>query len=290
MLNFFYTLFIFPIEQVIELCYVFSIRILRSPGLSIIALSMVVSTLVLPFYFMVEKQQKAEREKQSRMKRMKDNINVVFKGDKRFMMLSTLYRQHNYHPLYALRNSFDLFIQIPFFIAAYHFFSNLEMLNGQAFKFINDLGVPDSLLKGINILPILMTLINIISGAIYTKGLALRDKIQVFGIAAVFLLLLYNSPSALVLYWTCNNLYNLAKNILQKTKNAQKIVYTLVLFIAGNMVLYLLFFHEGSVKKRLFVVTLIVMVLLLSVWKRIWLFLKQKIGTPPPSIRTFIFQ
>jgi YidC/Oxa1 family membrane protein insertase len=227
MFNFIYTLIIFPIEQIIELCYVFAFRISKNPGISIIGLSIAVSTLILPLFLMAEKQQQAEREKQKQMKKTKEDIKAVFKGDKRFMMLSTLYRQHNYHPLYALRNSLDLFIQIPFFIAAYHFITNLEKLNGQAFVFIKDLGAPDALLfGGINLLPVLMTLINVVSGAIYTRGLEKRDKLQVYGIAAIFLILLYNSPAALVLYWTCNNLYNLIKNILLKTKNAKQIIYT----------------------------------------------------------------
>ncbi|MCL2128777.1 MAG: YidC/Oxa1 family membrane protein insertase [Treponema sp.] len=226
---------------------------------------------------MAEKQQQAEREKQKNMKRMKDNIKSAFKGDKQYMILSTLYRQHNYHPLYALRNSIDLFIQIPFFIAAYHFLSNLEMLNGQAFKFIKDLGAPDGLYKGINILPILMTLLNIVSGVIYTKGLPIKDKIQVYGIGAIFLVLLYNSPSALVLYWTSNNIYNLIKNILLKTKNAKKLVIGLAVFIGGNTTLYMLFFHGGSLKKRLFVIALIAIASLIPVLKRIISYLRKKI-------------
>ncbi|WP_461246053.1 YidC/Oxa1 family membrane protein insertase [Treponema sp. R6D11] len=223
--NVFYTLIIFPIEQLIELCYVFALRITKSPGLSIIGLSMAVSTLILPIYLMAEEKQKAERERQKQMKGKIDKIKAVFKGDERYMLTSTLYRQNNYHPIYALSNSLDLFIQIPFFIAAYHFLHNLELLNGQKFKFIADLGAPDGLLWGLNLFPILMTLINCVSGAIYAKGLQLKDKIQLYGIALIFLILLYNSPAALVLYWTCNNIYNLVKNIvLKKIKFKEKII------------------------------------------------------------------
>ena len=114
MLNFFYTLIIFPVEQIIGIIFVSLLRIFRSPGISIMGVSIAVSTLVLPIYLMAEKQQKAEREKQQQMKGEADTIKAVFKGDKRYMLLSTLYRQHNYHPVYALRNSIDLFIQIPF--------------------------------------------------------------------------------------------------------------------------------------------------------------------------------
>ena len=200
--NILYTLIIFPIEQLIELCYALIFRLTKSPGLSIIGLSMAVSTLILPIYLMAEEKQKAERERQKQMKVKIDKIRAVFKGDEKYMLTSTLYRQNNYHPIYALSNSLDLFIQIPFFIAVYHFLHNLELLNGQKFKFIADLGAPDGLLWGVNLFPILMTLINCVSGAIYAKGLQLKDKIQLYRIALVFLVLLYNSPAALVLYWS----------------------------------------------------------------------------------------
>ena len=292
MTNFFYTLLIFPVEQIIQLCYSFAFRVCKNPGLSILGVSLAVSTLVLPIYLMAEKQQRAEREKQKMMNDEAGNIKAVFRGDKRYMLLSTLYRQHNYHPIYALRNSMDLIIQIPFFIAAYHFLHNLPLLNGQSFFMIKDLGAPDGLLGGINFLPVLMTLINGVSGAIYTRRLALKDKIQVYGMAAVFLLLLYNSPSALVLYWTCNNVYNLIKNILLKTKNTPKIIAVIVAILAAVLAVYVLFFHQGALSKRLLIAGLCIMVFLLPVWKRAGIFIKNKFDLKNTALdltgRTFI--
>ena len=68
-----------------------------------------------------------------------------------------------------------ILLQIPFFIAAYHFLSTLGKLNGAAFLFISDLGVEDALLSigtfKINLLPVLMTMINMISTFVYTKEL-----------------------------------------------------------------------------------------------------------------------
>jgi len=293
MTNFFYTLLIFPVEQIIQLCHSFAFRVCKNPGLSILGVSMAVSTFVLPIYLMAEKQQRAEQEKRKMMNEKAGNIKAVFRGDERYMLLSTLYRQHHYHPVYALRNSIDLIIQIPFFIAAYHYLHNLSLLNGQSFFMIKDLGAPDGLLGGINLLPVLMTLINGISGAIYTKGLALKDKIQVYGMAAVFLFLLYNSPSALVLYWTCNNVYNLVKNILLKTKHAKKIATFIVVMLAAVLAVYVLFFHKGVLTRRLFIAGLCIIVLgIIPIWKQAGVFIKSKIELKDTALdltgRTFI--
>jgi ABC-type polysaccharide transport system permease subunit len=119
--------------------------------------------------------------------------------------------------LYALKGTLSLLLQIPFFMAAYHFLSHLQILSGAAFGPIRDLAAEDGLTRigsaQINLLPILMTAINGVSSAIYTKGFTLKQKLQPYVLAAVFLVLLYRSPSGLVLYWTMNNVCSLGKNI-----------------------------------------------------------------------------
>ena len=66
----------------------------------------------------------------------------------------------------------------------------------------------------VNVLPILMTVINLASALVYTHNMTRRDKMQLYGMAAVFLVLLYDAASGLVLYWTCNNIFSLGKNIV----------------------------------------------------------------------------
>jgi YidC/Oxa1 family membrane protein insertase len=290
--NILFTFLIFPIQQVIELCYVFAYYISRNTGLAIIGMSFAVSTLILPLYLMAEKKQQAEREKRNQMKPMVEKIKAVFKGDEQYMMLSTLYCQNNYHPVYALRSALGLFIQVPFFIAAFSFLSNLKQLNGQSFFFLTDLGSPDGLLNGINLLPILMTATNIISGAIYTKGLEVKDKIQVYGIAVIFLLLLYNSPAALVLYWTFNNIYNLIKNLLQRMKNPIRFLYICASIFLLCLTVYVLFFRDQGKIMKPFISLVTVLFILLPVWKRLGLLIQRKINVqsvaPEKPFRTFI--
>ncbi|MHC6201912.1 hypothetical protein ACYULU_01805 [Breznakiellaceae bacterium SP9] len=98
----------------------------------------------------------------------------------------------------------------------------------------------------INVLPILMTAINCISGTIYTKGFPLRDKLQLYGMALVFLVLLYNSPAALVLYWTLNNIFSLVKNSLQKIKNAKTRVLRCAFVFLFVLDVYFIFFYPGK--------------------------------------------
>jgi YidC/Oxa1 family membrane protein insertase len=219
-----------------------------------------VTFLCLPLYIVAEKWQQAERELMLRLKPKIDRIKAVFSGDERYMILSTYYRQNHYHPLYALRGSFGILIQVPFFIAAYAFLSRLDALKNASFFFIRDLGAPDVLLTvhgiKINILPLLMTLINCTAGAIYSRKLYVRDKIQIYVTAAVFLALLYHSPSGLVLYWTMNNIFSLIKNIFYLFKKPLRVLYITMCLFVVSLDIFLIFFYHGDLYKRMLIIVI----------------------------------
>jgi YidC/Oxa1 family membrane protein insertase len=255
MADFLYTLFIYPIVQIIGFVFVFAQKVFKVSGISVLAVSAAISILTLPLYIVAEKWQQVERDTQKRLKPKIDKIKSAFKGDEQYLILSTYYRQNHYHPVYALRSTFGLLIQIPFFIAAYSYLSHLAVLKGSPFLFIHDLGAPDNLIPldsfGVNVLPIAMTAINIIAGAVYLRGFPLRDKVQLYGMAIIFLVLLYNSPAGLVLYWTLNNVFSLVKNVFYKLKNPLRILAIIALAVIAALSAYILLFHPGAIKKRL---------------------------------------
>lgn len=252
-----FTLIIGPLELLFEVIYAIANRIINNPGLSIIFLSVTMNLLVLPLYRKADAMQAAEREKQAKLQPWVRHIRKTFKGDERFMMLQTYYRQNNYKPTQALNGSFSLLLEIPFFIAAYRFLSSLQLLEGEAFGPIRNLGAPDALIQiagiSINLLPVLMTLINIISAAIYMKGFPFKSKIQMYGMALIFLVFLYGSPAGLVFYWTLNNVFSLLKNIFYKLKNPSAVIRMLA-SAAGILLAGLILIHpRNSTHRQLFV-------------------------------------
>lgn len=232
-LSLLYSLIILPIKLLFEVIFTTANRLTGNIGLSIIILSLTVNLLVLPLYKRADELQAEDRDIQKKMAPMIKHIKKTFKGDERFFMTQEYYRINNYKPIYSLKSSVSLLLQIPFFIAAYDLLSGMSNLQGMSFSFISDLGREDATFYigsfPVNILPILMTLINVISGILYTKGHPLKAKIQVYGLAAIFLVLLYHSPSGLVFYWLLNNVFSLVKNIIGKlhiSKSADKPVNT----------------------------------------------------------------
>lgn len=253
-----YSLFLRPLVLLFDLVFSLVNRSVSNPGVSIFFLSLFVNILVLPLYRRADAMQSEQRDKEEKLKYWVSHIRKTFKGDERFMMLQTYYRQNNYKPYHILKSSISLLLEIPFFIAAYRYLSGLQLLRGVSFGPIPDLSLADGMLDiggfTINILPILMTVINLISTSIYMRGHPFRNKIQTYGMALIFFVFLYNSPSGLVLYWTLNNVFSLIKNILYKVKNPKKVI-SVSLFILGLVLQeYVLLFQPfDAIRKTAFV-------------------------------------
>jgi YidC/Oxa1 family membrane protein insertase len=256
-----FDIIIYPIKIIFECVYmILSTSIFKGNiGIALAGLSVTINMICLPLYIKSEQLQRAERDIQKKLARRVAGIKRWFKGDEQYMILSMYYRENHYHPIMALRSSLSLLIQIPFFIAAYSFLSNLDSLEGKSLFFINNLGAPDALfsvqifsfLIPVNILPILMTVINCIAGLIYSRGFSFKEKAQLYAMALVFLVLLYNSPSALVVYWTMNNIFSLVKNILFKMKNPRKAAYAAGLVLLLSFAVYVLFFRYNEPRRAL---------------------------------------
>ena len=217
-LDLIFFLFVEPLKLLFEVIFFYAYKLTENAGLSIFIMSLAVNFLLLPLYFRADKLEKQQRDKKASMKYWTDFIKEKFKGDEKVMMLQTYYRENDYKSTDVLKESVSLFLQIPFFIAAYSFLSGLKILQGISLGPIPDLGSPDALIRigalSINLLPVLMTVINIISGFIYSEKGNIKDKIKLILIALVFLVLLYDSPAGLVFYWTLNNIFSLCKNIV----------------------------------------------------------------------------
>lgn len=265
MANVLYTLIIYPLTLVIETAYQLVYAIFGNAGFAAIGVSVAVSFLCLPLYIVAEAWQETERKKQKEMEAGIARIKKTFKGDEQYMILTTFYRQNHYHPLMALRSSFGLLIQVPFFIAAYSFLSNMPALQGQPFAFIKDMGKPDALFYvgsfPINVLPIAMTAINIAGSAVYTKGFKLKEKLPIYAMALIFLALLYDSPAGLVLYWTMNNVFSLVKNVFYKIKRPLLALYILASAASIAGIIYMATIHNGLESKRFALETILTAVI-----------------------------
>jgi len=246
-----YHLIILPLEYLIEVVFTLSYRFFAENTVpALLVVSLFISFLTLPLYLKADGIQEVEQQKQRQMEPWLKHIRSSFKKDERYMIQAAYYREQGYRPLHAIKGVLSLILQIPFFIAAYHYLSTCSFLQAVSFGSITDLGQEDALLvlgeRRINVLPVIMTGINLCSGYIYTKEYSRSQKIQVVVLPLLFLFLLYHSPSGLVIYWTINNLFSLCKNIIMKVVKHKKrligilfcileIVYIFGALLTGNI-------------------------------------------------------
>lgn len=225
-LSILYTILIGPLQLLFEAIFTVALRVLDNPGLAVIVLSILMNILVLPLYRRADAMQEAARDVDIKLSKGVKHIKKTFTGDERMMILQAYYRQNNYKPTDSLKGSVSLLLEVPFFIAAYQFLAHAGAFNGENFGPIRDLGQPDGLITigglNINLLPILMTAINVISSTIYLKGFPVKTKVQLYSMSAFFLVFLYSSPAGLVFYWTLNNLFSMGKTIILKLKNPMR--------------------------------------------------------------------
>jgi YidC/Oxa1 family membrane protein insertase len=188
--------------------------VIGSYGFSLLILSIVSGTLIYLLNRIFEKYPKREKYIQAILKPQLARINNESTGSERHERIAALYKRYSYNPILTLRSAIPVFIQLPFLIAAYYMLRELPVLQGVSFLFIEDLSEPDQLLFKINLLPFIMSIINI-STAFLSVRFSTKERIQAVIIALVFFVILYEAPSALLIYWTMNNLLFLIRTLIE---------------------------------------------------------------------------
>lgn len=190
-------------------------------GWTIIFLSLFISIILLPLFKLSGKTVKKVHGYEGVLAPQIDRIKAESDGEERHKRLEHLYKRYNYSPFMSILKVTPLFIQLPALFLTFFMLSGLSELNEASFFVLKNLAKPDALFFGINILPILMTLLNILA-ALTTLEFKRNDLIQASVTAGIFLVILYNQSSALLLYWTCNNALLLARNIFVALRTGEQ--------------------------------------------------------------------
>ncbi|MBR6412254.1 MAG: YidC/Oxa1 family membrane protein insertase [Alphaproteobacteria bacterium] len=231
----FYNIFIFPMVLFLEII----IRILEpllevNPILAVFFVSFFVNFLSHPVFVRVENLCQKDRDIYQKLLPRIASIKRNFKGNEQRMLLRTFFRQNHYHPFWAhLKQSLMIFLQVPIFIASYQVISKKEVFKSIFMDGLNDFfSVGDF---SIRLLPILMTIINLLSVSYYLKNKPTSAKIYACILPAVFLVLLYEAPASIVLYWIFNNYFSLLRNVFFFAR--EKIKYYALSFVIGVIIL-----------------------------------------------------
>lgn len=216
-MDMFSSFFITPLTAIFDVLYTFSLSVTRSYGSALLLLSVLTSILMFPLGKWASKYVITEKRMQSILAPQIAHINNTYKGKEKNSALSRLYKRYSYSPIYSFRLSLNILIQLPFLFGAYCFLDSYSELKNISFFIFKDLSVSDGLLLGINVMPFIMTIVNV-AVAYLSPNFSKRDYIQAYVIALLFLFILYTASSALLIYWTCNNVVSLVKVLYQRNK------------------------------------------------------------------------
>ena len=220
-------LILFPIIYVMRVLLELFYSLSGSYGVSIVLLSVVVSFATLPLARYGKTIQDKEEAIQRQMRPQIQAAKQELKGEEQFLRIEAIYKEHNYHPIHSLKSAAGLLPQIPFLLAALFLLWDYAPLAGQGFLFVHDLGLADALIAlggsenatTINLLPFLMSGISL-TEVFLGRGSDAGAKLRLSIISVVLLVLVYQLPAAVLVYWTSNNLISLAR-ALASNRSAQ---------------------------------------------------------------------
>jgi len=187
-------------------------------GWSIIFLSCFVSLLISPLMRFSNKVVVREMEYESILEPRIQMIMQESTGEEQHQRISNLYTRYSYSPFMALRKVTPLFLQLPALFLTFYMLDGFDELAGQSFYWLNDLSKTDNLLFDANLLPFIMTFFNVLA-TLTTPGYSKKGLVQVGVIALLFLVILYEQSSGLLLFWTMNNAILLIKNVVAWRKD-----------------------------------------------------------------------
>ena len=101
--------------------------------------------ITFPLRSWAEQQAAHERDIRTTLKPQEDKIKALFKGEERHYKIKELYAKYAWRPIYALRSSLPLLVQLPFLYIVWDMASHTSFLSKASFYAVRDLSLPDAL-------------------------------------------------------------------------------------------------------------------------------------------------
>ena len=185
----------------------FFFNIVHNWGLSIILFSIFISVCLFPLTWKQLHTTKATQ----RLQPMIEELRRQYKDNPQRLNKETmeLYRKHKVNPF---GGCLPMLLQVPIFLSFYLVLTRLLELKGANFLWINDLSLPDRLIKSpeINILPILMAITMFLQQKFSMPTVSgtgsEQQKLMTLLFPIMFGFIFYRMPSGLVLYWFTNSI------------------------------------------------------------------------------------
>jgi YidC/Oxa1 family membrane protein insertase len=219
-----------PIRDVLVSILKILYKIIPNYGIAIILLVIAIKAVFFPLNQAQAKSMKKMQELQPKLK----EINEKYKKNPQEKQKRTmeLYKQEKANPI---GGCLPMIIQIPIIIALISAFSDSYELWGSPFiaGWINDLSEPDTILTfksslpviggfNLNILPIIMIVSQFLQTQFTMVTVDKNQKLMMQVIPVVMVVMFWDFPSGVVLYWILFNLLSVLQQIYTNKSTTQK--------------------------------------------------------------------
>ncbi|CAM3155073.1 YidC/Oxa1 family membrane protein insertase [Streptobacillus ratti] len=188
-------------------------------GIAIIVTTFLVRLLLLPLTLKQEKSMKRMREIQPKLEAIKEK----YKDDKQMQSQKTMevYKEEKVNPA---GGCLPVLIQLPVFVALYQAFTNNALPSNASFLWFN-LSKPDALFTlgsfSINLLPLLTGVFTFLQQKLMQSKMGTNSndptassmQTMMYSMPILMLLLFYNMPSGLNLYYFVNTLLSVLQQV-----------------------------------------------------------------------------
>lgn len=222
-------------KWVLEFCYL----LIPNYGVAIILLTLFTKIIFLPMTFKSSESMAKMATLNPKMAEIRARLKA--KPEKMNQEIAALYKREKVSPL---SGCLPLLLQMPIFFALYNLLNTHFELRGALFipAWIPDLSAPESVLDfgftiplvnwtSLRLLPLIMLGTQLLSSKFTQPAGAGQQqsagqmKLMTYALPIVFLFILYDMPSGLVLYWTVQNILSTAQQLYinhrKKVKDAE---------------------------------------------------------------------
>lgn len=140
--------------------------------------------------------------------------------------IMTLYKENKVNPM---SGCLPILVQMPFFFALYSaLIDSVDLWNAPFILWMKDLSMPDTLFTvggfNFNVLPLLMTGSTFVQQKLSTvdTGQSKGQKMMIMLMPLIFIFIFWTIPSGLVLYWTLQNVFQIANQLIVNKLGKEK--------------------------------------------------------------------
>lgn len=189
-------------------------------GWAIVIFAILLKILLLPISYMTVRLQNNTCKYQAILTPQLAEIKAKYDGEEAHNRIMAAHKTLGITPFYTLKPMAGVLVQLPILVAIFNALGEMPQLSGAEFLWIRDLSYPDAIASlpfiipffgdTLNLLPILMTVVTVLSTIVFQNPHALpslikRQRRNLYFMALAFLILFYPFPAAMVLYWALAN-------------------------------------------------------------------------------------